>query len=171
MKMELQSRKLPRLTEYDYATPGAYFVTICSHDKQCIFGKVIMSTMPGEAYVQYSDIGRVAAKCLLEMENHYSNVKIDNWVIMPNHIHILIRIAEPEVDLQKEYDIPNVVGKYKAAVTRAVRHGATQPRKIWQSSYHDHIVRDEKDYKKIWEYISGNPSKWLDDCFYPKLPM
>ncbi len=115
--------------------------------------------------MKYSAIGTLAKNCLLDIENHYSNVKVDNWVVMPNHIHLLIRVTE--APSQVKYDIPNIVGKYKAAVTRAVGNTLQYSEKIWQSSFHDHIIRNDMDYQKIWEYISGNPSKWVDDCFYP----
>ena len=164
--MEFQKRKLPRLKEYDYSTPGAYFITICTHNKICILGHIMSGDGGFELTVQYSPIGEIAKACLLEIERHYSNVKIDNWVIMPNHVHILFQITERINPSPIKYDIPNVVGKYKAAVTRSVGNAFMHSEKIWQSSYHDHIIRNDKDYQKIWEYISGNPSKWLDDCFY-----
>lgn len=163
--MELQKRKLPRLKAYDYSSPGAYFITICTHNKNCIFGSILSGDGGIEPTVQYSPIGEIARNCLLEIEQHYGNVKIDNWVIMPNHVHILFRITE-RITSPIKYDISNVVGKYKAAVTRTVRKITLHPDKIWQSSCYDHIIRNDKDYQKIWEYISGNPSKWLDDCFY-----
>ena len=95
---------------------------------------------------------------------------------LPNHIHLIIVIQEAEgincgTDKSvpyKKYDIPNVVGKFKAGVTRnvgnAFMHSAKQ--QIWQRSFHDHIIRDEKDYQKIWKYIDENPLKWELDCFY-----
>jgi len=166
MTMELQKRKLPRLNAYDYSTPGAYFITICTYHKNCIFGSIIPGDGGIEPIVRYSPIGEIAKTCLFEIEQHYNNVKIDNWVIMPNHIHILFRIRQQINPSPKKYDIPNVVGKYKASVTRSVGNAFMHSEKIWQSSYHDHIIRNDQDYQKIWEYISGNPSKWLEDCFY-----
>lgn len=164
--MEQQSRKLPRLQDYDYATPGAYFITICTHNKQCIFGRIV-SSRDGDVSLRYSQIGNIAKQELLNIESHYPNVKLDNWVIMPNHIHLLIRIKERINPFPtKKSDIPNVVGKYKAAVTRAVGNAFMHSEKIWQSSFYDHIIRNEDDYLSIWQYISGNPSKWLDDRFY-----
>ena len=94
MKMDYPIRKLPRLTGYDYTTPGAYFLTICANNKRCIFGKIIQDDVCGEPYMQYSSVGKIAYECLQDMELHYDNVKIDNWVIMPNHIHMLLQITE-----------------------------------------------------------------------------
>jgi REP element-mobilizing transposase RayT len=167
MQMTLPKRKLPRLKEYDYATPGAYFITICCHNRQCIFGNIVFSGMPGEAYMQYSPIGEIAKQCLLNIEAHYDNVKINNWVIMPNHVHLLIHIEEQlNLSPTTKFDIPNIVGKHKAAVTRSVRNSLMHSGKLWQASYYDHVVRNDEDYQNIWQYISGNPSEWLDDRFY-----
>lgn len=165
--MDYPQRKLPRLKDFDYATPGAYFITICACKKQCLFGHIVQVDPTQEPQMKYSKIGEIACKCLLDIENHYDNVKIDNWVIMPNHVHMLIQITErinpfPTVAC----DIPNIVGKYKAAVTRAVGNAFMHSGKVWQSSFHDHVVRGEKDYLEIWQYISGNPSKWKEDCFH-----
>ena len=165
--MDYPNRKLPRLREYDYSTPGVYFITICSHKKKCIFGKIALGEYMDDAKMLYSPIGEIARKCLLDMESHYDNVKIDNWIIMPNHVHMLIHISERINPFPTAaYDISNIVGKYKAAVTRSVRNAFMHSGKLWQSSFYDHIVRTDEDYQNIWQYICGNPSKWLDDCFY-----
>ena len=92
--MDYPIRKLPRLAEYDYATPGAYFITICTHNKQCLFGKILQDNALGEPHMQYSAIGEIAKTCLLDIESHYDNIKIVNWVIMPNHVHMLVQITE-----------------------------------------------------------------------------
>ena len=165
--MFLPNRKLPRLPDYDYSTPGVYFITICTHEKRCIFGKILPTNIFGDMQMQYSSIGKIAKECLLDVESHYDNIKIDQWVIMPNHIHLLIRIEERINPFPtNSYNISNVVGKYKAAVTRAVGNAFMHSGKLWQTSFYDHIIRNDSDYQNIWQYISGNPSKWLEDCFY-----
>jgi len=165
--MDYPKRKLTRLKDYDYATPGAYFITICTDKKKCLFGRIRSQGNTGEPQMQYSPIGLIARQCLMDVENHYVNIKIDNWVIMPNHIHLLVQITERINPFPtKMYDIPNVIGKYKAAVTRAVGNAFMHSGKLWQNSYYDHVVRSEQDYLDIWEYISANPSNWLEDCFY-----
>ncbi len=165
--MNLPDRKLTRLSGYDYATPGAYFITICTFEKQCLFGSIVPGTSVGDAYMKYSQIGRIAKECLLDIESHYDNVKLDNWVIMPNHVHLLMRIEErinpfPTIAC----DIPNIIGKYKSAVTRTVGNAFMHSGKLWQTSFYDHVVRNDADYQSVWQYISGNPSKWLEDSFY-----
>ena len=164
--MKLPTRKLLRLRNYDYSVPGAYFVTVCSHNKRPLFGRIAIDGN-NEAIMQYSPIGTLAKQHLLDLPSHYENIKIDNWVVMPNHIHMLIRIEERINPFPtKVYDVPNIVGKYTAAVTRAVGNAFMHSGKLWQASFYDHIIRNEKDYQEIWQYIAGNPSKWLEDRFY-----
>ena len=167
MNVERPNRKLPRLDGYNYATPGVYFITICTFDKQCVFGQVVPTDFIGEASVKFSSIGVVARDCLLEIESHFPGVKTDNWVIMPNHIHLLLRIEE-RIDPLPAVDISDVIGKFKAAVTRKARSENLFSGKLWQSSFYDHIIRNEADYQSVWQYISGNPSRWLEDRFYVK---
>ncbi len=163
--MEFTKRKPTRLKGYDYSSPGAYFVTICTKDKLHLFGEITNGKM------HLKDIGIIANQEILKMESYYSNIKIDKYVIMPNHIHMIITIAGTEginPFPTKKYDIPNVIGKFKANVTRIVgnafMHSVKTP--IWQSSFHDHIIRGEKDYQKIWEYIDTNIPKWELDCYF-----
>ena len=166
MHMSMPNRKPLRLTDYDYSAPGAYFVTICTHEKACLFGRIIPAADKAGAYMQYSPIGKMARECLLDIASHYDNVRVDHWVIMPNHIHMLVQITE-KIDSQPgmRCDISNVVGKYKAAVTRKIGQARLPSGKLWQTSFYDHVIRNQEDYLSIWQYIDGNPSKWLEDCF------
>ena len=85
---------------------------------------------------------------------------------MPNHIHIIVQIAERINPFPtKKYDLSNVIGKYKAAVTRTVGNAFMHSAKIWQTSFYDHIIRDEADYQRICNYIDTNPAKWNEDRF------
>ena len=105
------------------------------------------------------------------MNEFYKHISIDKYVIMPNHIHIIIVISEAErinPFTTIKYDIPNIIGKFKAGVTRIVGNAFMHSvrEKIFQASFHDHIIRGEKDYQKIWEYIDTNVIRWEQDCFY-----
>ncbi|MBQ4617253.1 MAG: transposase [Clostridia bacterium] len=166
--MDLPNRKRTRLKHYDYSTPGAYFVTICTCNHQKILGNITDGDMYTAPSMQLSAIGTVAQNAILEIEEHYANIQIDKWVVMPNHIHMIVRITARMNPCPTAYDIPNVVGKFKAAVTREIRkEGLRAPtEKIWQFSYHDHVVRGQADYDAIWTYIDNNPAKWQEDCFY-----
>ena len=166
--MNVPNRKLQRLRDYDYSTPGTYFVTICSYEKKCIFGKITPANSIGEARIRYSHIGEIAKDCLLQVEKHFPNCRVDHWVIMPNHIHMLLSIDDQvqRTDPVPVANVSHIIGTFKAAVTRTVGNAYMHSGKLWQTSFYDHIVRNDEDYQNIWNYIGGNPSKWLEDRFY-----
>ncbi len=166
--MELPKRKQARLNGYDYSQNGAYFITICTYNKECIFSRIVGDGTFDAPKVLLSNTGKIVERELLNIESHYNNIKINKYVIMPNHIHLIIQITERINPFPtKKYDISNVIGKFKASVTRNVGNAFMHSEKpIWQRSFHDHIIRDEKDYLKIWNYIDENPLKWNEDCFY-----
>ena len=165
--MELSKRKPTRLREFDYSQNGAYFITICTHKKQKILCDIVGEGLYDIPKNNLSEIGKIAEQELLNIERHYDNIKIHKYVIMPNHIHLIVRIMERINPFPtKKYDISNVIGKYKAGVTRIVGKAFMPSEKIWQRSFHDHIIRNENDYLKIWNYIDTNPQKWKEDCFY-----
>ena len=162
--MELPIRKPTRLKNYDYSTPGMYFVTVCVDKKAHLLGKIKNNCM------NLSSVGEVVNQEILNIESHYENVSVEKYVIMPNHIHLIISISEMErinPFSTKNFDVSNVIGKFKAGVTRNVGNAFMHSdKKIFQRSFHDHIIRDKNDYSKIWEYIDTNVSKWESDCFY-----
>ena len=142
-------RMNPRMGWYDYATPGYYFVTICTKNKKRIFGE------PGIL----NDAGCVAQQTMLEIPEHFPSVKLEKFVVMPNHIHGILVLTDGRTKL------PDVIGQYKSSVTRQLRKmGWNQP--VWQTSFHDHVIRDQMGYERIWTYIDTNPIRWKEDCFY-----
>ena len=143
------SRKNPRMKNFDYSTPNYYFVTICTHSKRCIFG------MPGKP----SNRGLTAEEGILEIEKHFTNVKVDKYTVMPNHVHMILILQDGSASL------PTVLGQYKSYVTKQL-HIAEPELLVWQPSFHDHVIRDQKSYEKIWLYIEANPSNWNKDCFF-----
>ena len=143
------NRTHPRMGWYDYATPGYYFVTICTNDKRCIFG------MHGKL----TNAGQIACQTMVEIPAHFPGVAVDKFVVMPNHVHAILILRDGKTKLT------TVVGQYKSAVTRRLREtGWSQ--QVWQTSFHDHVIRDQKGYEKIWLYIDTNPIRWKEDCFF-----
>ena len=142
-------RASPRMGWYDYSTPGYYFVTICTKEKSRIFGE------PGSL----NDAGCIAQQILEEIPNHFTGVKVDKFVVMPNHIHVILVLEDGKTKLS------DVIGQYKSAVTRKLRKTGWN-QKIWQTSFHDHVIRDQMGYERIWAYIDTNPIRWKEDCFY-----
>ena len=145
------SRKHPRLKAYDYSTPNYYFVTICTWQKLCLFGSPEKLNFRGE----------IARSGLLGIEKHFPNVRVDKYVIMPNHIHVILDLHT------KGASLPDILGQYKAFVTKEI-HREEPGRKIWQTSFHEHIIRSQQAYETIWLYIDSNPQNWEKDCFFAK---
>ena len=153
-------RKRNRLENYDYSQNGAYFITICSKDKQWLFWNVGASIARPQAEVDLSYIGKIIDEMIAEIPKRYSCVNVDNYVVMPNHIHLLLMVCADERGRAMHAptpDISQVIQHLKGAVTKKVG------KSIWQKSFYDHIVRDEKDYYKIYEYIDNNPVRWEMD--------
>ena len=143
------SRKNPRLKDFDYSLPYYYFITVCTWDKECIFGTA----------KELSPWGNIARACIDEIERHFPGVRVDKSVVMPNHVHMILT---PQ---GQNPGIPYIVAAYKAAVSRRV-HKTDPERKIRQASFHDHVIRNQADYERIWLYIDANPQNWEKDCFF-----
>ena len=160
--MSLPQRKRMRLRGFDYSSSGCYFVTICTHDGLFLFGD-------GENLNTY---GKIVDNEIQKISNHYSDVKIDNYIIMPNHIHMMVTIGcktlrNDDDTIIKELTgkIPHthletVIGLFKSGVTKEIHKVSPKTVKIWQKSFYDHIIKNEKDYNETWDYIDANPIRW-----------
>ncbi len=168
--MELPKRKPARLKGYDYSQNGAYFVTICTHNRKYLFSNIVgaIHELPENKLTHY---GEFVIQIIETLPERF-NVSIPKFVIMPNHIHLIIEISNGsdkrtirESPLQyRRSVIDKMVGFLKMNVSKKIHNEYSD--KIWQRSYHDHIIRSEKDYQKIWEYIDTNVLRWKKDCFY-----
>lgn len=157
--MEFAKRKATRLSAYDYSSNGAYFVTICTQNRKCILSNVVGEGLaPPE--IRLSKIGKIAEEEIIALEKRYSSVKIKNHIIMPNHIHLLVEL-EDTGGASPSPTLIDVVRTFKSITTRRCGIG-----KLFQRSYHDHVIRNEKDYTEIWEYIDSNAAKWAEDRYH-----
>ena len=157
----LPKRKKLRLSGYDYSSSGCYFVTICTHNNLNLFWTNGL----------LNSFGRIVESQIEKIEERYWDVKIDKYVIMPNHIHMLVTIGcdalpdDDEILLQetlgeiKHSNLEGIIGLLKSGVTREI-HRINNKIKVWQRSYFDHIIRNEKDYNETWDYIEANPIRW-----------
>ncbi len=152
--MAYYNRKNPRIPHYDYTTNNFYFITICTHEKECLFW----------SNGALNPMGVIARDLLLDIPNHANGVYIDNCVVIPNHIHAIVMIDAK--DAQKVRSLSQIVSQYKSAVSRKI-HTFLPEKKLWQRSFHDHVIRNQKSYEKIWTYIQYNPEQWAEDCFHP----
>ena len=147
--LQYPKRKHPRLDLYDYSSEGYYFVTICTHQKRCIFGNP----------KHLNALGRIAQEGLTSIDEHFPDVIVDKYVVMPNHIHAIIVLRGNSVNLS------TVIGSYKSYVTQKI-HSLYPKLEVWQTSFHDHIIRNQHGYEQIWSYIDSNPDNWEADCFF-----
>lgn len=160
--MGMPNRKPNRLTHFDYSQPGYYFITICTKNHHSILrrgAQCAPAPLP-----PLTSAGLAAERFLLEIPVHYPMISVDHYVVMPNHVHLILVITAGHIGTDGRTmcapTVSRVVRGWKEAVTKQI--GVS----IWQKSFHDHIIRNETDYLRIWNYIDTNPAKWREDCYY-----
>jgi len=165
LENNLPKRKYPRLTHYDYRSTGAYYITICTQNRRCLLSHIVGRGL-APAEIQYTAYGKIAQEQLLLLEQRYPSLKIDQYVIMPNHIHAILVLEETVGDSQRP-TIMDIVCAYKSLTTRQCKK--VQPiDKLFQSSFYEHVIRGHEDYFEIAEYIMNNPKQWELDTLYAK---
>ena len=163
--MNLPKRKSTRLKGYDYSKNGAYFITVCVKERKKLLGKIVGCGDFDTPQIMLSRYGQILDKYLMLMNQKYPHIKIDKSVIMPNHFHLILNITEYKNGASgTAAPYNNEISKFISLLKRFCNREYGD--NIWQRSFHDHIIRDEKDYLKIWKYIDENPLKWEEDCFY-----
>ena len=179
------NRKSIRLQSYDYSNPGYYFVTICTKDREAIFGKIVNGVMVK------NKLGNIAYKYWLRMPIQYDYVRIPAFVIMPNHVHGIIQITQKhnptvgaiyELPLRlgiidqetyrkerRQMYLSKIVGWYKMNVSKEINNRfGLNGSSCWQRNYYEHIIRNQKSLNKITEYIEKNPQLWEKDKYFNK---
>ena len=161
-----------RLKDYDYSQNCAYFVTIVTRQRACLFGEI----MGGE--LALNEIGKIMQEAWNEIPQHFPNVVLDAFVVMPNHIHGIIIIDAPiyvsHVRARHASPLPPwgpkpkslsaIIGSFKSAVTNRINKMRETPATpFWQRNYYEHVIRDENDYEAIFNYIASNPINWDKD--------
>jgi len=161
-------RRSIRLRDYDYSEAGAYFVTICAQDRRLLFGTV------DEAAVRLTACGEIVQAAWESLPARYPHISLDLFVVMPNHVHGIIVLVHPD-DLAVEatglkatpsrrHAVPEIVRAFKTFSARKVNEQRGTPGEpVWQRNYYEHVVRDEKDLRRIQEYILNNPAAWAED--------
>jgi len=173
-------RRSIRLQGYDYSQPGAYFITLCTQNRECLFGGILN----GE--IRLNEFGKIAHQCWLEIPQHFPHVQLDEFVVMPNHIHGIIVLNNIVVGVQNieplqqnieplqnqnayQHIIPRSIGSiirgFKIGVTKNFRQN-TDIYVVWQRNYYEHMIRNEVELNRIRQYIIDNPKKWRTDENY-----
>lgn len=156
---QLATRKKLRLPDYDYASAGAYFVTICTADRQPVLWQADCSRPCSPADIRLSDIGRLVEQCIAQITGRYPHIRVDKYCIMPDHVHLLLMFQPAEDGRQvaaptqsgERAALSTVVGHLKRWVSMQLGYS------VWQKSFFEHVVRNEAIYQQVWKYIDENP--------------
>ena len=154
MKDNLPQRKNIRLKYYDYSLEGYYFITICTKNRECILSTIKLNNNKNYN-MALTPIGEKVDQYINKVRNIYLNISIDEYIVMPNHIHIILIIHKKEKN-----SISKIIQQFKGMVTKDLGYS------IWQKLFHEHIIRNEKEYLKIKQYIINNPYNWENDKYY-----
>lgn len=183
---DIYRTKSLRLTERDYSQPGSYFITICTQWRKSYFGEVI------DGDVKLNDMGKIVQKIWSEIPYHFEQIELDVCVIMPNHIHCIVTINEDyrrdnswiispqdiswnvstnnnttnKNKLRRTMVLSKIIGKFKMQTAKQINGMRWTTWKFWQANYYEHVIRNEKDLKRIRTYIINNPWKWRNDEYY-----
>ncbi len=177
-------RRSIRLQGYDYSQPGIYFITLCTQNRECLFGEILNGEM------RLNEFGKIAHQCWLEMPHHFPHVQLDEFVIMPDHIHGIIVLnnivgvgvqniesrqqqqnieSRPRQQNAYQHIIPGSIGSiirgFKIGVTKKFRQN-TDIYVVWQRNYYEHMIRNEIELNRIRQYIIDNSKKWKTDENY-----
>jgi putative transposase len=167
-------RRSIRLKGYDYTQAGAYFITICTHGRECLFGEVVDGEM------RLNTLGEIVHRTWSDLPNHVVRIVLDEFVVMPNHIHGIIMVgdqsvvgagsvgagsvgagSEPAPTTTKRHGLPEIIRQFKTFSARRINeHRGTAGTPVWQRNYYEHIIRDEESLNRIREYIANNPLQW-----------
>jgi len=171
---ERHHRRSVRLRGYDYSQAGAYFVTICTPDRACLFGDV------ADGVMRLNDAGRVVERCWHEIPIHFPHVELDEFVIMPNHVHgviVIVGAGSPRPYVASgagtitgaetaplRATLGQMVAYFKYQSTKHINIMRGTPGiPVWQRNYYEHIIRDDESLNRIREYIINNPMQWALD--------
>ena len=157
--MNQPTRKHIRLPNYDYSSSGSYFITICAKDKQHLFSEITM-TEAGVPQPVLTALGTIAEDQLLKLNERYPHVSVASYVIMPDHIHMVLHLQSRMDDMSPRADLKAVLCAYKSLTTRMIKKQCPHMKTVFQTSYFEHIIRNQQDYEEKIQYIRNNPVKW-----------
>ena len=165
--MVFPKRKHPRLKNFDYGSDGAYFITICTKNRRCLLSHIVgRGLAPADTCnITYTPLGKIAETQLLLLESRFASLTVDQYVIMPNHIHAILVINNETAGASPRPTVMDIICAYKSLTTRECKRCGFQGQ-LFQSSFYEHVVRGPADYSKISEYIRENPLRWQEDTLF-----
>lgn len=171
--MDRPERKKLRLDGWNYSSKGWYFVTICAKERKRLFGAVIVGAIHESPQISLSPLGQIVKEVIVSIQKNPRLPDIEKYVIMPNHIHMIVRICPRKAGAiresplrKKRSEYSKLVGYLKAEISKRAHRQFLPERDIWQRGSYDHIIRNEQDYQRIWNYIDTNPTNWQTDCYF-----
>ncbi|MFH1360387.1 MAG: transposase [Candidatus Omnitrophota bacterium] len=164
----MKNRKRNRLKNYDYAQAGYYFVTVCAQNREECFGKIVDSQMI------LNSCGAIAQTCWFDLPNHYHHCGLDEFIIMPNHIHGIVMIKNDvgtgfkPVPTYRRHSLSEIIRGFKTFSSKKINASGRKIRFHWQRSFYDSIIRNKKSLNTIREYMRNNPLRWEFDRNNPR---
>ncbi len=159
------NRQPNRLKQYDYSQNGAYFITVSTKDYKCILCNIVRDGAPDVPYAKLSTYGKIVNDEIIKSNDIYDYIKVEKYVIMPNHIHMILVVDKDEQGTSRAPSRTNeIIPAFVSMLKRFTNKKCGE--QIWHRSFHDHIIRDQRDYGRIYKYIEENPLKWNEDCYY-----
>lgn len=151
-----------RLRDYNYSQPGAYFITLCIQDRKCLLGNIVGNAM------HLNESGHVISEAWQWLPQQYPYVSLDSFVVMPNHVHGVLVIGNPEGGSRtaptKVKPLGGLIAAFKTISAKSVNAQRGMPgAELWQRNYYEHVIRNETDLQRIREYIQNNPAQWALD--------
>ncbi len=170
-----KKRRSIRLKEFDYATEGAYFITVCTHKRRNIFGSFVGAGPRACPELELNDTGQMITDTWCQIPDHYPGIKVDAFVIMPNHLHGILSFGpangQPQGVAPTKFSLSGVVGRFKSMTTTrytaSIKETGLRPYPgiLWQRNYYEHVIRDEDELNLVREYIVYNPVQWKYDKY------
>jgi REP element-mobilizing transposase RayT len=164
MHKELPNRKRNRLGEFNYSAEGEYFITICVKDRREILSEIVGDDACDVPQIKLSSYGKILEKHISEMSGNFKGINVYNYVIMPNHVHLILQILYGDGTSQASSPTKAHIPMFVSQLKRNCNHEIGE--NIWQRSYHDRVIRNGDEFEKIDTYVRENPYLWKKDCFY-----
>ena len=171
---ELKKRKTPRYQSFDYNSSGVYFITICTQNRRCILSRIVGTGVLDCLQIELTKYGQIADKYIKQLNDFYNHLSVEEYVIMPNHIHLLLWVKENKnanENGRSRTPVPTNIERANSACSQFVSTfkrfcNKEYGENIWQARFNDHVIRNREDYEKHVKYIYENPIRWYYDELY-----
>ena len=164
----LPERKRLRLPDWDYSSEGTYFLTLCTKNRKPILSQIVGRGILDAPEIRLYRCGTLVKETIEFIAENNQGLSFHNWVIMPNHVHILVSVLPESGQVGGATGKPHPANSAISGMVSSLKRYTNRKSgmDLWQASFYDHIIRDERDFITRWKYIDNNPAAWLDDDYY-----